>query len=48
MPKPESTSILMLCDGGGSNNKRYFNFKEELQKLAEQIGVSTRVAHYPP
>ena len=43
-----STSILILCDGGGSNNSRHYLFKEQLQKLADEIGIEIRVAHYPP
>jgi hypothetical protein len=45
---PQATSILILCDGGGSNNSRYYIFKLELQKLADEIGIEIRVAHYPP
>lgn len=45
---PEGTSILILCDGGGSNSSRYYIFKEDLQKLADEIGVEIRIAHYPP
>ena len=45
---PNATSILLLCDGGGSNSSRYYIFKEELQKLANEIGVEIRIAHYPP
>jgi len=45
---PDATGILMLMDGGGSNSSRYYIFKEELQKLADKIGVKIRIAHYPP
>ena len=45
---PHATSILLLCDGGGSNSSHYYIFKENLQKLADEIGVAIRVAHYPP
>jgi hypothetical protein len=45
---PDATSILLLCDGGGSNNCRHHIFKQDLQKTANQIGLSIRVAHYPP
>lgn len=45
---PDATSILLLCDGGGSNNCRHFIFKEDLQRLVNRIGVPIRVAHYPP
>jgi len=42
-----ATSILMLCDAGGGNSYRHYIFKEDLQKLADEIGVEIRVAHYP-
>ena len=41
------TSILILCDAGGSNSYRHYIFKSDLQKLADEIGVEIRVAHYP-
>lgn len=45
---PGATSILLLADGGGSNSSRYYIFKEDLQKLANEIGIEIRMAHYPP
>jgi len=45
---PNATSILVLCDGGGSNSSRYYLFKQDLQILADEIGVEIRIAHYPP
>ena len=45
---PNATAILILCDGGGSNDARHFLFKEDLQKLADEIGIAIRIAHYPP
>jgi hypothetical protein len=45
---PSATSILMLMDGGGSNSSRHFIFKQDLQSLAEEIGIEIRIAHYPP
>lgn len=45
---PLATSILMLMDGGGSNASRHFIFKQDLQTLAEEIGIEIRIAHYPP
>lgn len=45
---PHATSILILCDGGGSNSSRAYLFKEYLQKLADEIGIEIRIAHYPP
>ena len=41
-------SILALCDGGGSNSARCYIFKEDLQKLVDEIGIEIRIAHYPP
>lgn len=38
----------MLCDGGRSNNARHYIFKQDLQELADDIGVEIRIAHYPP
>lgn len=45
---PSATSILMLMDGGGSNSSRHYIFKQDLQALAEEIGIEIRIAHYPP
>jgi hypothetical protein len=45
---PHAKSILLLCDAGGSNNCRHYIFKQDLQRLASQIGIPIRVAHYPP
>ena len=45
---PHATSILVLCDGGGSNSSRHHIFKQDLQHLAEELGVEIRIAHYPP
>jgi len=44
---PQAKSILLLCDGGGSNNARHHIFKEDLQRLATRINLPIRVAHYP-
>lgn len=43
-----STNLLLLCDCGGSNNARYYIFKEDLEKLAEELKIKIRIAHYPP
>lgn len=45
---PQATSILVLCDGGGSNSSRHYIFKSDLQALVDEIGVEIRIAHYPP
>ncbi|QTA90252.1 Transposase DDE domain-containing protein [Desulfonema magnum] len=45
---PNATSVLILCDGGGSNSSRHYLFKQDLQILADEIGIEIRIAHYPP
>jgi Rhodopirellula transposase DDE domain len=45
---PRATKLLVMCDGGGSNSASRYVFKEELQKLADRLGLEIRVAHYPP
>jgi hypothetical protein len=45
---PQARKVLVLCDGGGSNSAARYVFKEELQKLANRLGIEIRVAHYPP
>ena len=45
---PQATSLLLLCDGGGSNSSRSNVFKEDLQELVNRMGLPVRVAHYPP
>jgi hypothetical protein len=44
---PDATSILLLCDCGGSNAATQYLFKEDLQHLANDLGIEIRVAHYP-
>ena len=45
---PNATTILVLCDGGGSNSSRHYLFKQDLQALVDEIGLEIRIAHYPP
>ena len=44
---PDATSILLLCDGGGSNSAAHYIFKQDLQDLTTDLGIEIRVAHYP-
>jgi len=44
---PDASSMLLLCDCGGSNSANRYIFKHGLQTLADTIGVEIRVAHYP-
>ncbi|MGC8641855.1 MAG: ISAzo13 family transposase [Isosphaeraceae bacterium] len=45
---PLAKKLLLLCDGGGSNSATMYLFKEDLEKLANRLGIEIRVAHYPP
>jgi hypothetical protein len=45
---PDAQEMLLLCDGGGSNSSRHYLFKQDLQALADELGLKIRVAHYPP
>ena len=45
---PDAEKLSLLCDGGGSNSAAHYLFKEDLQKLANRLGLEIRVAHYPP
>lgn len=40
--------LLILCDSGGSNSCRYWQWKIEVQKqLADQFGIEVMICHYP-
>lgn len=45
---PDQKELLVLCDGGGSNSASKHLFKQDLQQLANRLGLTIRVAHYPP
>ena len=45
---PSADSLLLLCDGGGSNSASQLIFKQDLHALVNRIGLEIRVAHYPP
>lgn len=45
---PAAHEIVLLCDGGGSNSARTYLFKADLQTLANRLGRTFRVLHYPP
>jgi hypothetical protein len=45
---PNATSLLALCDGGGSNAANRYVFKHALENLADRVGLEIRVCHYPP
>jgi hypothetical protein len=43
-----SRQLYITADGGGSNASRSRLFKLELQKFADEIGLTITVSHYPP
>ena len=38
---PEATSILLLCDCGGSNSASQYLFKQDLQALVNDLGIKS-------
>ena len=44
----QANSLLITCDGGGSNSSKGRLWKYELQQLANETGMSIEVAHFPP
>jgi Rhodopirellula transposase DDE domain len=45
---PEARELTITADCGGSNGARLRLWKRELQKFADQTGLTLRVHHYPP
>ena len=45
---PDARRLLITADCGGSNGARVRLWKVELQKLANQTGLSISVVHHPP
>ena len=45
---PAAKDLLITADGGGSNGSRLRLWKIELQKLADESGISITVCHFPP
>jgi transposase len=44
----KADSLLITADGGGSNSSRGKLWKYELQKFANETGLSIEVVHFPP
>jgi hypothetical protein len=44
----EATRLYVTADGGGSNSARSRLWKQELQRLADDTGLSIHVSHLPP
>ncbi len=45
---PQMSELTITADCGGSNGARVRLWKLELQKLADETGLTLRVHHYPP
>jgi hypothetical protein len=45
---PQVRALLITADSGGSNGSRLRLWKWELQKLADQTGLTLHVCHLPP
>jgi len=45
---PEASQIVITADGGGSNGSRLRLWKLELQKFADETGLSLSICHFPP
>ena len=45
---PDATELTITVDCGGSNGNRRRLWKTEMQKLADETGMSIHVLHYPP
>lgn len=45
---PQATRLLVTADGGGSNGGRVRLWKTELQKFADETGLTVAVCHLPP
>src|SRR5712692_132654 len=45
---PQKTRLLITADGGGSNAARSRLWKREMQRLANETGLTITVCHFPP
>jgi hypothetical protein len=45
---PRATQLLITADGGGSNGYRSRLWKVALQQLADDLGLSLQICHFPP
>jgi hypothetical protein len=45
---PKARWLLITADGGGSNGYRRRQWKLELQRLSDEIGIHIQVCHFPP
>lgn len=45
---PDADTLVLLCDGGGSNSSRHHIVKQDLIDLSARLGIKILVMHYPP
>lgn len=45
---PDAGTIVILCDGGGSNSSSHKIVKQDLMDLADRMDMRLLVIHYPP
>ena len=45
---PDATSLMITADSGGSNDARVRLWKAELQKFANETGLTVHISHFPP
>lgn len=45
---PQARELLITADAGGSNSYRIRLWKRELQKFADQTGLTLTICHFPP
>lgn len=45
---PDAHTLVILCDGGGSNSSSHRIVKQDLMDLANKLGIRLLVVHYPP
>jgi hypothetical protein len=45
---PRSRELFITADAGGSNSYRSHVWKQQLQRLADTLGLAIHVSHFPP
>jgi len=45
---PKARELFITADAGGSNSYRSHVWKHQLQRVADKLGMSIRVSHFPP
>ncbi len=45
---PNAREIFITADAGGSNSYRSHVWKQQLQRVADKLGIAIHVSHFPP